>query len=334
MKALRAGRTFLLLLLFSAPCAFCQNNAGPSPALTYLGIMSGEGLVTGTAASLDATVVSTFDATGVYRQGIALDVEPWSLIPGLRVSQKDYESSWGSALVATTQLSFAAVSALAGTHDTDLTAAARFALVSRGGNDKSGMFLDGLHHEMEAYFDGAHDSQGASTATAEGVMDVFWSWRDEYENRGGLSGGGITAVTATGVHIPGLSGGPAWWRGASAWMEMALPFSVVEIITQVRYDFSQGSNTLSASARLLFGLPLFNAYAGYWSSTAWDSAGGKTGAKRLTAGLQFQLVHRLWFSAGLDAALSSPEPPVTLQLACRWEIVPGLLLKDFPIKSE
>ena len=103
----------------------------PSPAFTFLGISPTEVTRPGTLRQLAVALLNVIDTAGTVRQGVAIDVIPYQLIRGRRLTIQRYRESLLIRLLANTQVSFATVRSAGDSSATDIGIGLRTAFIDR-----------------------------------------------------------------------------------------------------------------------------------------------------------------------------------------------------------
>lgn len=103
-----------------------------APAFTFLGANPTKVNHPYTPRDLAANLLSAVDSTGKLRQGFALGVTPWYLIPGIRISPEDYATNRLKYMLAWTQLSLGTVRASGDSASTDLSLGLRVTVFDGG----------------------------------------------------------------------------------------------------------------------------------------------------------------------------------------------------------
>ncbi len=316
----RASRICGLLVAISlsvASSAVCPNTAygqtayaiPETPAFTFLNTNPSTITRPTTPRAFGTQLLSGIDAAGRVQQGIALDLAPWSLIPGVAIPLKEYQEDLGSFILANTQLSLGTIRSAADTAATDLAIGLRLTLWDGTDPMRDASYASSLRAKQRECADD-HLRQPGGAALFESCIDEFLpqrrkDWLAENWNQPALS-----LAFAGGWRLSGSQIDQGSWMGFSTWLTGALPLTRHgQLVAEVRYDNRQLSeddrNAIDYGTRVLIGTPRFNLFAEL-SGRSFSGAAGTDDdfTAEWAAGIEFQASEDLWIITGLGKGLS------------------------------
>lgn len=313
-RGLAIGTSLVALLGLSSGLAFGQPSYAipEAPALTFLDTNPGKISRPTTPRALGTQILSAIDSAGRVQQGMALDLAPWSLIPGLAIPLTKYQESIGAFVLANTQVSLATVRSAADSSATDLAFGVRMTLWDGTDPMRDRSYVQSLRDKQRECAD-EHLAQPGGAAQFENCIDDFLpqrrkEWLAENWNQPALS-----VALAGGWRLSGSRLDQRSWMGYSTWMTGALPLSVHgQLVAELRYDHrelaEEERNALNYGSRVLFGSSRFNLFAELSGRSLLgtdDREDDFTG--QWAAGVEFQAAEGFWLTAGLGEDISLPE---------------------------
>lgn len=290
------------LALAATPAAAQKPYAVPeSPAFTYLNVTPAQVSRPTTARAFATALLNGVSPSGELQQGVALDVAPWSFVPGLRIPLDRYQKSGGAYALANTQLSLASVRAAGDSGATDVAAGLRVTFVDHSDPMRDTAFTNGLGRLLTACLP---DQPGPAAATQADACasEAAQKWRDTWLNEHGhWNDAGLAAGLAGGWRMDASRLGHGEWRGLGVWATGAIPLGRGgQALAQLRYDGAAEDSTrgLSFGGRALYGSASVNAFV----EVARGPRGGTDfrGAQ-WTGGLEFRAADNLWLSTGFGS---------------------------------
>jgi hypothetical protein len=290
----------------------------PSPAFTFLGTNPGSVDRPITPRALAVSLIEDFKAGGIPA-GLAVDVAPWSLVPGLRITPERYRTDRAAYVVANTQLSLGTVEARGDTGSTDLALGVRTNLFDRSDPMTDTAYTNAVRNGLvkcQSTTGPTQQPDSVVLACARGVTNEIRNrWREEHWNAGGLSFAG-----ALGWRFADSDAGRGAWLGWSGWATAAVPlFRGGQALGQLRYDQRgpQGSG-LSYGGRAYLGTATTHAF-GEVSHLATGDASHRTS---WAGGVEFRVLGSFWLSTGVGtvARPGVDEQTVAVIGSLRWDV--------------
>lgn len=313
-----------------------------SPAFTFLGANPSKVNHPYTPRDLAATLLSAVDSSGGLKQGFALGVTPWYLIPGIRITPEEYAANRLKYLLAWTQLSLGTVRSSGDSASTDLALGIRMTLLDRGDPWTDRNFAP----DVEAVFEACrleHPSNSATLdevekARAACIREKFKALRDAWVERH-KSTVSLSLGAATGwrfdqsrVSDRDNMGWSAWaalgWRREKRW----------RVIGQLQYDYrsaidSQPSGkTLAYGARAALGSERLNTFVEVVGTRGFSlPAGADKGKGNWSWGIEARIAENTWLSTGLGSTFDDQDAPERIVVIAniRWGITSAARLSHF-----
>ncbi len=313
------------LLAAAAPAAAQKPYALPeSPAFSFLDTSPAAVTRPTTARALATSLLSGVGAGGQVRQGVALDVAPWSLVPGMTVTLEEYRTSRSKYILANTQLSLGTVRAAGDSADTDLGVGARVVLFDHADPMADSGFVNELRRRLVTGC-ALPDQPGQGAATVDCARRVTQEWRESWLNDQGHWNEASLAIAAAGgwrlLESRTDSVDAIGWAG---WATGALPLGKGgQIVAQLRYDLGRPGDAdgLSYGARAFYGSAGANAFV----EVTGDNRGEDAPRADWTAGIEFRAGDNLWLSTGLGNRRQpgDTEDRTVVIADLRWELSSG-----------
>jgi hypothetical protein len=266
-----------------------------SPAFTFLDATPGSVSRPTTARALAVGILGDVMQTGEVPQGLAVDVAPWALVPGLRIPLSRYQRSPGLYALANTQLSLGSVRAPGDAADTDLGGGVRVTLFDRGDPMADSAFTRRIR---TALLQCLPDQPGADAAAESErcARDLTERERKRWlDDEGHWNDAGLSVAMAGGWRFAGSRADDREWLGWSAWASGALPIDLRgrplgQVLGQLRWDDRE-----DRERGPWFGA---RAYAGTGTTNVFAEVGGGTGEADWAGGVEFRALGSLWLSTG------------------------------------
>jgi hypothetical protein len=297
-----------------------------SPAFTYLNITPASVSRPAAARAFGTAVLDGISPSGEVKQGLALDVAPWTFLPGVTVSLEDYQQDPWAFILANAQLSLATARSAGDSADTDLGAGLRLTLIDRADPMANPVFTNELRRRIEecsrlgtGVFPTPPDVAQQRKAC---LGRVNRGWREEWaRDSAKWNAPSLGVAFAGGWRFDQSLVGKSEWRGVSGWVTGGIPIGTFGLIAgQFRYDLdaSGADDGLMYGTRAFVGTRFANAFFELGS----DHRGEAAGEANWTGGLEFRAAENMWLSTGFG---SRPVPGTsdarTVVIAdLRWNI--------------
>lgn len=325
LLARAVGCVLVLALLALAHTAAAQKSyAVPeSPAFTFLNVTPAEISRPGSVRAFGAAVLDGISASGEIKQGLALDFAPWTYLPGVSITLRDYQTNPVLYALANTQTSLATARAAGDSADTDLAFGIRVTLFDRTDPMADTAYTNELRRRIAAkceiiIFD--EDEDLATRRTCLSTVTREWqnTWRDE---RSRWNGSSLAVAFAGGGQLNESLIGQAHWGGASAWVTGSVGVGTSGLVVgQLRYQAGEDEAPagFSYGARGFVGTRVANAFLEIVRDDRVENSAGLN----WTGGLEFRAADRLWLSTGLGSRASDTddERRTVLIADMRWNI--------------
>jgi hypothetical protein len=312
-----------LLLAAAAPVAAQQADSlkpyaiPPSPAFTFLGTTPGM-VERPTAARAVALGLVQDVATGGIPRGLALDVAPWSFVPGLRIPLRTYQRNAAAYALANTQLSLGSIKTKEDTSRTDMALGVRTTLFDRGDPMADTAYTSAVRKALQQCASSAGPTTADSVVVAcarRVTTEVRTRWRDDHWNAASLA-----FAAAAGWRFPEADASKARWLGWSGWATASAPlFKGGQLLGQLRYDVRGADrHGLTYGGRAYLGTPAMNVFAELTHDGV-DETGNPTS---WAGGLELRVLQSFWVSTGVGT-VARPDVEVK-QVAVianlRWDV--------------
>jgi hypothetical protein len=297
--------------------------APESPAFTFLGVSPTRISMPGAVRELGAELLSAIGVDGRVRQGFALEVAPWSLIPGLAIPLDDYQNRFLSYVLANTQLSIGTARAAGDDAATDVSGGIRFTLFDETDPMRDPAFTADIGTRLRGCTGGPETTEAEIASCADTLMANAYASRTAARwNARRLSVG-----AAAGLHFAAseLAGGE--YAGVQLWAAGSQPIGAIgQVIAQVSWrqspelDDAPDSDLLVYGGRLVLGAATF----GVFGELAGENHSGAVDESALvwSAGAELRIAGNLWLSAGLGSrfdALTGEDRAIVLANV-RWGV--------------
>jgi len=298
-----------------------------APAFIFLGANPAEVQRPMSSRSLAASLASGIDDAGRVKQGFALDLAPWSLIPTLRIPLSQYQRSPGSFLLANTQISLGTLRTPGDDGSTDLSLGIRLTLWDKSDPMADPEFTDSLRKLLDKVCvpEGptAKDSVDLLDCGSRMNREARQAWRESGRwNRSSFSVAG-----ALGTRLDQSRFDQHRWLGWSGWATGAFPLtSSGQVLAQLRYDERSPvpdepkEQTLRYGGRAFIGSATVNAFLELVGVDRLEApAGSDEGETKWSAGIEFRAGEQLWLSTGLGTSGEGSDRAVVLA-GLRWNV--------------
>lgn len=289
-------------LLAAGPAAAQKTYAVPeSPAFTLLEVTPASVSRPSSARAFGTAVLNGISPSGEVKQGLALDMAPWTYLPGVRITLDEYQRNRMMYVLANTQLSLATVRAAGDTADTDLGLGLRITLFDQTDPMADTAYTNELRRRIQQRCpfdeDDFEDVDPAERRRCLATTTTEWrdTWRTE---RARWNGASLAVAFAGGWRFDESRVQASEWRGAAGWVTGGLPLGRNGLVLgQLRYDASEADDAegLSYGGRAFFGSASFNAFV----ELVGDHRGPDAAGMNWTGGLEFRAAENLWLSTGL-----------------------------------
>ncbi|HSM60884.1 MAG TPA: hypothetical protein VK849_08815 [Longimicrobiales bacterium] len=301
-----------------------------SPAFVFLGAAPSDVLRPGTARDLGAALLSGISRDGKVQQGLAVELVPSFLVPGLSIPLADYRDSRLKYALANTQLSLATVRSAGDTASTDLSLGVRITLW-----DASDPMLDrAFAGDVASGFRSCLARVTPDTPEAEVQVctdSAFAAAKEGFEERDGARWNAARVMIggATGLRFASSLLGERDGLGFQGWLTGGFPLGRrAQIVAQLSWldrpqaGEEEAHTLLSYGGRLVFGSTGFNAFAelvGERKRGDVDVLDDDRGS--WSAGVEWRVAESLWLATGIGARFEALEAERTVVLAnVRWGI--------------
>jgi len=335
MSTIRSSAGFvsapLLVVLLVATAARAQDkrpelvaSAPESPAFTFLGVSPTHISQPGAVRELGAAMLSAIGEDGRVRQGFALEVTPWSLVPGLTVSLRDYQGSWAKYVLANTQLSVGTARAAGSDAATDLSAGIRLTLFDATDPMRDRAFTQAVAEALRACTGGPTTTEEEIAACADETMARLYAERTaDRWNAARLSIG-----AAAGMRFENSLVTERDYSGVQVWGAGSLPLAGFgQVIGQASYRHTPAlgaaasSDVIAYGGRAVLGGARFGAF-GELVGEARTVGDVEEDSWVWSAGAELRIAPQLWLSTGLGTrfdALTGDDRAIVLA-NIRWGV--------------
>lgn len=322
----------LLVLFFVSGVLVAQDGIATTPAVTFLGASPTEITRPATAQALAADILNAIDPSGTVKQGLSLDIAPWSLIPGLRITLQDYQQDAKKYMLANTQVSVATIKSTGSVNDTDLGIGFRVTLLDDSDFLKDIDYMGELDRRMD---EGCKQPEQPEDITeySQCLDRVFTEMVEEWQTEHQISNWNRNALSmafATGLRLGDSEIDQVEWIGIGTWMTGALKLRGWGQLTgQAKYNYRRENlaeeldHILEASVRTLAGGPVFTVSVEYSSVVNFSELESDWYSDRLTVAIEYQVGEGMWLSSGIGGSISDPDERVSLLSSLRWKIITG-----------
>ncbi|MDH3733774.1 MAG: hypothetical protein OEU54_09580 [Gemmatimonadota bacterium] len=323
-----------------------------SPAFTFLGITPAKVTRPSTIRDFGVAIINGLDSEGKVRQGLAIEVSPWTLIPGLKVPLDRYQGDFLTRMFTNTLLSIGTTKTAGDSTSMDLAYGLRLTLIDGSDPMRDPVFTGGMFEVLEACLPETPQLPPPPNVTDPAEVEAFNRARAELavqEVQPCLDGGmkrvykrfsDSTAARWNAAQLSlALAGGLRFAesdlsKGASSgfrtWLVGALPLQRWgQIVGQFTYSHqpergeTEKANIFNYGGRLIFGPPRVNGFVeviGEARSDQTEDADDTSGI--WSAGIEFRISRDLWLSTGFGNRFSTfDEAETTFLIAdIRWGV--------------
>jgi hypothetical protein len=306
-----------------APPAELLTAAPESPAFTFLGVSPTRISMPGAVRELGAELLSAIGADGRVRQGFALEVAPWSLVPGLAIPLDDYQNNFLSYVLANAQLSLGTARAAGDSASTDVSAGLRLTLFDDTDPMRDEAFTAEVGQRLRGCTGGPETTEAEIAFCADTLMANAYASRTASRWNARRLSLGAAAGLRFGESV--LANGE--YSGVALWAAGSQPIGAFgQLIGQLSWrqtpelDDAPESDLLVYGGRLLLGAATF----GVFGEIAGENHSGDVDESALvwSAGAELRIAGNLWLSAGLGTrfdALTADDRAIVLANV-RWGV--------------
>ena len=330
--ARRCAVLLLALLAGLAPAALAQKPYAipEAPAFTFLGVTPARIDRPTTPRDFFTDVLSAVDSTGAVQQGFALDVAPWSLIPGLAIPLSEYQGNPFKYALANTTVSLGTVRSAGSTAATDVGLGLRITLLNRGDPMTDPAFTSGLATALApclATVMPDTPEEQILTCAVNAVQPRRAAWLKDHWNQYAVS-----VAAATGLRLDESRFTDREFLGWAVWSTAALPFlnRRGQLLAQLRYErrnnlgaADEDTNLFTYGARAFYGSSTVNLFAEVVGINDSESVvHGEANSGRWSGGVEFRASDTLWLSTGFGSAFADAgmAEQTFLIAGLRWDI--------------
>ncbi len=296
---LRPLGALAVVTLVAAPVRAQQTYALPeSPAFSFLGVTPAEVARPASAHAFGTAVLNAIDPSGQVVQGLALDVAPWTYLPGVAITLEDYQRRGLLYALANTQLSLATARTAGDSMDTKLALGLRLTLFNTADPMADSAFTNELRRRMAKCDPDGFPDEADLAQQKVCVGEVNRAFREEWQ-RERWNGASLGVAAAGGWRLDASRLDSAAANGAAVWVTGGIPLgSSIQMLGQLRYDAraGDGEEGLSFGGRGFYGTPSRHGFVEIVGGTR--TSGSKPS---WTAGFEFRAAEGLWLSTGFGA---------------------------------
>ncbi|HEV3052759.1 MAG TPA: hypothetical protein VGX50_20765 [Longimicrobium sp.] len=293
-----------------------------SPAFTYLEVTPASVSRPSSARAFGTAVLDGISPNGEVKQGIALDVAPWTYLPGVTVTLPEYQRDRWAYILANAQLSLATARSAGDSADTDLALGLRLTLLDQTDPMRDTAYTNELRRRMATGCPISDDFNADLAEQRTCLGKVTSGWREEWKReRSRWNGTSLGLAFAGGWRFDESVVRNSEWRGLSTWATGGVPVGTFGLLLgQLRYDLQEdgGSSGLAYGARAFVGTRIVN---GFFELVG-DHRGEASGEVNWTSGLEFRAAENMWLSTGFGsrAVPGSSEQRTVVIADLRWNI--------------
>lgn len=305
-----------------------------SPALQFLGSGPSGVMHPGTGRDLATELIQFVDPRGAVRQGAALDLAPWLLLPGVSIPLTAYQESRLHYILANTTISLASVRVSGDDGGTDLGGGFRTVLINRADPMADPAFTARLRQALGTCLPDQPDAPVEEIRTCHrevrsGVLDDFLAER--------WNGAALALGVAGGRRASASLFDGTRRLGWAAWVSGAVPLGRRgQVAVQGRLE-DRGADPV---ARLRVADVAGKFVVGSASANGYVELGGRTvlegdeeaGPLRWAVGVEFRAGGSGWVTLGMGEGPAGPDRGAPAFLTgLRWDLSPGPRLVPDPV---
>ena len=292
----------------------------PSPAFTFLGTNPGSIDRPTTARALAVSLAEDFRA-GEIPRGLAVDVAPWFLVPGLRITPLRYRTDPVAYVMANTQVSLGSLQAKTDTGSTDLALGIRTTVFDRGDPMTDTAYTNEVRRGLLKCIASVPsngptaDTTALHKCAADATVQIRSRWLESHWNAPSLAVAG-----ALGWRFAESKADASDWLGWAGWVTAGVPlFKGGQVLGQLRYDQrgADGSG-LSYGGRAYLGSASAHAFA----EVSHLAVGSEDHPTSWAGGVEFRAFQSFWLSTGFGT-VTRPEAgaqTVAVIANLRWDV--------------
>jgi hypothetical protein len=317
------------------------NGAVPeSPAFTFLGTTPSKVTTPGSTRDVGVSLMQGFDEAGHVRQGFALQMVPYSYLPGVALTMYDYRHDKLAYALANLQLSLGTIQTQGDSSSTDVAFGLRTTLVDRSDPLRDSTYCAGVLDRFAAVAPTRPHTANASTL--EALDNVMSSERDRWfashwgalrwsraaaggfrargsalSSRENLGWSAWTTVSGSPSHLLGKFADSSAKPSRSFW---------TAILQYQEKDSVAGQSKLkqlSYGARVVYGGATQDAFLEVVGSQRYDAPNGiDPSIGQWSGGLEFKISEGVWVSTGFGSTFATLDQPdrVVVLANIRWAI--------------
>jgi len=279
-----------------------------SPAFTFLNASPAEITRPSTWRQFSAALLSGVNSEGKSQQGFALELAPFQVVPGFRVTLKDYQHNFFKRAAYRTQISVGTAQTSGDSGSTDLAFGVRIPLYDDGDLVQSAAYMRELGDSLLAC---APSGPGVDTAVSRACLREKKQLVDsQYHKILGLRENWrtrrVVVAFAIGTRLVNSSFSNRQGLGWSAWALGSNPLGhwgllVGSLAYSRKYDVpeSPAFSSLRYGGRAVVGSTGVNGFLEVVGDTRFDEDPGVAdGNTSWSAGLEIRLVQGMWLSTG------------------------------------
>lgn len=305
-----------------------------SPALQFLGSGPAQVMHPGTGRDLATELIQFVDPRGAVRQGAALDLAPWLLLPGMSIPLPAYQGSRLRYILANTTLSLASVRVSGEEGGTELGGGLRAVLLNQADPMADPAFTDRLRQALLACLPDQPDApeeeiRDCHREARAGVLDDFLAER--------WNGAALAVGLAGGRVAPASIFDGTRRLGWAAWVSGAVPLGRRgQLALQGRVE-DRGADPATQlrvadlSGRFTAGAASANGYVELGGRTILEGD-GESGPLRWALGVEFRAGSAGWVTLGLgEGPAGTGRGAPAFLTGLRWDLSPGPRLAPDPV---
>ncbi len=280
--------------------------APESPVFAFLGTAPTRVLRPGGVRELGASILSAVGEDGRVRQGFAVEIAPWSLIPGITISLDEYRDNRFKYILANTQVSVGSVRAAGNAASTDVGFGLRLTLVDAADPMRNRNFTTSAASALRRCTENAEATAAQIAACADSTMaSLFQAFEDSSSAR--WNDWALSVGAAAGVRFENSELGRGSSRGVQLWVAGAAPIGKVgHLIGQGGWQHipateeSEETDLASFGARAIMGASWFGVFGEVVGERRTIPGRSENNAV-WSAGAELRVASHLWLTAGLGS---------------------------------
>lgn len=301
-----------------------------SPAFTFLNASPAEITRPSTWREFSAALLTGVNSEGNARQGFALEVAPFQVVPGFQVTLKDYQHNFFKRAAYRTQLSLGTAQTSGDSGSTDVALGLRIPLYDDGDLVQSAAYMrdlgdslltcapSGPGGDLEASRKCLREKKQLVDSQYQKILDLRGNWRTRR----------VVVAFAIGTRLVNSSFSNRQGLGWSAWALGSNPLGhwgllVGSLAYSRKYDVpgSPAFSSLRYGARAIVGSTGINGFLEVVGEARFDeNPGVADGKASWSAGLEVRLTQGMWLSTGFGQRYADARPPdrVIVLANVRW----------------